>query len=694
MAQHITNTDELASFVRFTLDSRRTKPLVLLTTPDETSEPYAEVSRVEAELGATADVYVVATGHLTWALSDAMPHGTDCYAGACRTYPVGTTWTRNPSESPLRFQRNNDNDKLTQQVIADALDAAAASGAFAQNTASAHQMRKSRAVVEAVIAGRALARTTDGDVISLAPELIVPRVPADRLFAPGMSLEVRTGNGGFRIITLPLTDKDALRSYAEGATVIAKASTVTAKNFVALLTPTFGVTVTPAHMGWVDKGGAPESCTDYVSEGEVLTLLVESRGGSPREWTLVAADDDVRVLPAPSFLPGGPPWLEPEDAGVAAEESIDHAARGGVGQHSRESGPAQAPKPGPLPTKVAGTQVPSPGSIRPVPGPPGVPRASKVARPGGTRPPSPADVYAATKLPAAQKPERDPESEPFEPACEDDPELAPSTSELLQQVLSQLPDNDERFDQLSDLIDRLADASEAATTERTQLAHVTNQLEKMLTSVTKATRTSGDSEGLAVLLRDLQLERDNVSALIQEIGGLKTKLRKAQEQANKHQKMVRSLEKSVKKSGGSAEPLMVPEGTVYFADDEEQFRFEVYLSWVRRLTPDDKKGRVLPEIWLVGPDFLSSIVDTGASRSKVADRVADILLGGPHTFGWRKYTENRAGLVRERGDGAVSYRANLEQGTGAARRLHVWQHTDGTYELENVAHHDDHSHRS
>lgn len=103
--------------------------------------------------------------------------------------------------------------------------------------------------------------------------------------------------------------------------------------------------------------------------------------------------------------------------------------------------------------------------------------------------------------------------------------------------------------------------------------------------------------------------------------------------------------------------------------------------------------RTLPD-YAVGPDFLASLHTTGGiDRAKVVAVVVEVLTGLAESLTGRdlhKLRDSVGGSTAPvvRSDGAVCWRAALQQGTPSARRLHYWRR-DGGYELSRVVVHDD-----
>ncbi|WP_460846862.1 hypothetical protein [Nocardioides ultimimeridianus] len=131
-----------------------------------------------------------------------------------------------------------------------------------------------------------------------------------------------------------------------------------------------------------------------------------------------------------------------------------------------------------------------------------------------------------------------------------------------------------------------------------------------------------------------------------------------------------------------------------FADPVEQFNFELYTAWARRVPAAEKSQRPLRSCAL-GPDFLDSIDRLhGVSRSKIVDVVVEVLTGIAEAQPGRALHRLRTALagdapVLTRADGATAWRVSLQTGSPSARRLHFWRRHDGSIELGKVVLHND-----
>jgi hypothetical protein len=165
-----------------------------------------------------------------------------------------------------------------------------------------------------------------------------------------------------------------------------------------------------------------------------------------------------------------------------------------------------------------------------------------------------------------------------------------------------------------------------------------------------------------------ELER-TVSAKNREIRVLKAELRKTRKDA--------------------ASWDYVPE---VFTDGEQQLRFEVMLSYHLRVDDNTRQDYPLPDEYIVGPEFLTSIEELqGISRRKIVDVLAETLCGLAHDLPAREthpWLTGKSATQQTRGDGAKAWRVSLQSHAPGARRLKYWRHLDGTLELDSVGHHD------
>lgn len=128
-----------------------------------------------------------------------------------------------------------------------------------------------------------------------------------------------------------------------------------------------------------------------------------------------------------------------------------------------------------------------------------------------------------------------------------------------------------------------------------------------------------------------------------------------------------------------------------FADAEDEIRHRVLVLWAEQTTPQEKVAHPLPA-FTVGAAFAASVEDLTAHAPQLLDKIARsalrVLLGQDRDA--HKLDVTGGGrLIRE--DGAVPWRAYVEQKTPSARRLHFFKIPGGGIELSRVVLHDDYT---
>lgn len=130
-----------------------------------------------------------------------------------------------------------------------------------------------------------------------------------------------------------------------------------------------------------------------------------------------------------------------------------------------------------------------------------------------------------------------------------------------------------------------------------------------------------------------------------------------------------------------------------WASREDWIGHELYVAWVDRVAPAERSEWPLGD-YTIGADFASSLAALDEGQfDKCVRTVLDVVTGRARNNGSRRVHPLRTGDGAEdrdvvRADGARCFRASIENGTPAARRLHYWQLADGRVELSRVVTHD------
>lgn len=139
----------------------------------------------------------------------------------------------------------------------------------------------------------------------------------------------------------------------------------------------------------------------------------------------------------------------------------------------------------------------------------------------------------------------------------------------------------------------------------------------------------------------------------------------------------------------SAAPLPGPKprSARMFADAADEIRHRVLMLWAEQTTPAQKLEQPLPE-YAFAPSFAGSVETVTRNDTGLLDKIArcalKVLLGQERDS--HKLDPN--GVARAE-DGAVCWRAYVEQNAPSARRLHYWKIPGGRIEFSRVVLHDD-----
>lgn len=294
------------------LDPARLRPVIVVTTAAGQGQPYIDVNEIIDVVHGLADVYVLPTGRVTFALSDRLPEKTQVYGGAGRVYPVSCHWQTDPYAAPLRFAFGEaQGPSATGNLIADALGAAHAAGLDTSRIGAT--VVHVEGTVRALFApSRAWVRTDDGRDAAIWLDLLRPGLRLDRVFEVGMricgALDVEECR--IDVARSLIATEVAMADYAVGAVVLVRV--VELDNIAAVVELYPGVRT---EMSANEVTGNPmDRLTTVMTVDEVLPVRVVARGRQDgRGWRLSTLDveDFEEILASPGLLPGGPAWLVP-----------------------------------------------------------------------------------------------------------------------------------------------------------------------------------------------------------------------------------------------------------------------------------------------------------------------------------------------------------------------------------------------
>ena len=138
-----------------------------------------------------------------------------------------------------------------------------------------------------------------------------------------------------------------------------------------------------------------------------------------------------------------------------------------------------------------------------------------------------------------------------------------------------------------------------------------------------------------------------------------------------------------------------------WSTDEDWFNEELRRVWISRYKPEERVSRYPLDFksYSFGPMFFESVRESDLTEDelrKAVRTIVDVVTGREtdsrqnrvHSL---RESESPSSPQRERPNGSKALRANIEDNTPQARRLHYWKEVDGRVELSKIAKHDDFS---
>lgn len=357
VVQKVLSGKDARSLAEHLLGKQRALPAVVVTAGSGDLRGLISAGTVADDVGELAEVWWMPTGDVTWEFKAAMPDLTQVFGDAGRVYDLEGEWKTNAYASTLYMCGTAERARqIEEDLVADAMEAAAKAGLLAARTAKARMVT---GVVRGFPAqGRAIVRGDFG-FATIRSELVPGAIPVERVLRVGMSV---TGRLDERDKLFDLTDavrapEMALSHYSVGDTVLVRVKTVGRAVVAVELYPGKVVEIRVSQV----TGHSDDDLRDLMSIGEVVAARVERTGS----WLLSMADVDDEVDPvACSLLEGGPPWLE--TLVVETEDAMEDVPDLGVDPNAptapevepletptREPAPIVAVAPGPNAHQIA-----------------------------------------------------------------------------------------------------------------------------------------------------------------------------------------------------------------------------------------------------------------------------------------------------------------------------------------------------
>lgn len=112
---------DVAGLVRYLRDESRRRPVAVLTVAKGERAPYVSASELLKSTGGAVDVVTIPEGDLTKAMAHQLEdERASVHRGACRIYPPGREWERQPFTTPVRHARSSeDGARLHRDLVMD-----------------------------------------------------------------------------------------------------------------------------------------------------------------------------------------------------------------------------------------------------------------------------------------------------------------------------------------------------------------------------------------------------------------------------------------------------------------------------------------------------------------------------------------------------------------------------------------------
>jgi len=369
----------VAALAAAILDPKRQQPIIVVTTTKYTDpERIPRVTLDEAEelrsaVGDIADVAIVATGGVSFALEAALPDHWHIFNGACRSYPARILADPDIRRSPLRRRRSW--EVASEQVISDALGHAQAAGILEEKP-------KGSIATTGTIKGFLLdGEQALADVGAPMPAVVwrdmtSPGIPLDWVVAKGATLpgELDRDHNRFVLRKRAFGASEFMQAFPHESVTLALVDKVTPERAILRVHPDLAITV---HRS--DVSSNPLDVLDlFLVDGEVVRVrAIHLSTGKPHLRLSDVDEDEPIVAPVP-IVEGGTPWL----AEGRNLRSLPEAVIGEPHPTPEEPDAIPEEKGAPVPAvAVAARPAPGPGPRPPAPS--GVQPSAVAAFPGG-----------------------------------------------------------------------------------------------------------------------------------------------------------------------------------------------------------------------------------------------------------------------------------------------------------------------
>ena len=319
MEQQVQSSNAVLELIATLKDSRRTKPVCVISIAAAEDTPGFDVPHLIAEADGMADFYVIKTGDLTREFAAGMPADTQVFGGAARAYPIDFASSKVAGQ--LRYPiPPTQLKKATAALISDIWGFAHAAGLIAKPAAG---LKAETVSVEAIYGGEtAVLLRANGERVSLRSEAAFPGIPLDRVLAKGQKLEgfYDPKNRAFAFASQNPSMDDVVEHFGFETVTLGLVRAADRKTATVALHPNLAFEVSKKEI----TGNDQDVVNEYFNVGQVYSFRIYRDPQGHTRLRCNDIDDDEPVAPALALLPGGSPWLE-EGLGIVGQEVAEPA---------------------------------------------------------------------------------------------------------------------------------------------------------------------------------------------------------------------------------------------------------------------------------------------------------------------------------------------------------------------------------
>lgn len=697
---------DIGTLVTYLRSSDRTRPVVVLTVAPEHSAPYVSAEEIDRAAHGRVDVVTIPTDDLTRSFSGQLSDtAAGVFRGACRVYPPGSDWERNPHRHRLLMARDaGEITRLPAALIADLTRVLSSSPAPRPDVPPWVGATTSSVVrpkpTPRPSAGRTPARPNDIRAVKPAPS--VPAEIASEADAEALAAYLSSGARTLPVAVVTratgtseaYVDVPQLRKDLAGLAVVCEITTLAAS--------------------WAFSAAVPDLCQVYGGASRVYPLGIDWRADpylSPLRFAYGRTDrmSVTRRLIADA-MGMATTGFHTVEAGAVARTSVQGRVEGVVGEQALVTIPGQFPgviwpeqvEPGVLADRLFVKGMPVKGELDPETrriDVHGMRRSADEAlaayRPGDTVMARVSEVGADAcrvelfpgvilPIPASDVLEDAGDLRSLMRAGDVLPVWYGGHDEATREWLLSLREAAEPVEAVDApsilrggppwLVPR-APAPPEPDVRQPAAALAEPRSAEMLDVEPSAELVQGLRREIQQLTRLLEQSESQAATLRSQLADTRSRLRSA-------------LRKAGRRGGAEVDD------TQLFLDGREQLDFEIYVAWARTTQPSEKRDRPLKK-WTYGPEFFDSLRQVeGVGRTKVVEVIVHVLTGRDAELASRELHQLRSGKGGDdprvvRAGGETCWRVSLQTKTPSARRLHYWMCADGSIELSSIRVHDD-----